>query len=111
MDSREAKTFYRAVNVLYAIYVFALGVQYQDPLLMGSSVLLFLADAWLLATHEFELQYLQPLRLAATLVLGPIWIAKAVQYNNTLLGLMGFSFIVFDGVLYLQDASRGRRQY
>lgn len=106
MDTREAKTFYRSVNVLYAIYVFVLGLKHQDVLLMGSSVVLLLTDAWLLATHEFRLDILQPIRLAATLLLGPLWIYKAAKYNNVLLGLMGLSFILFDGALYMQDEGR-----
>ena len=105
MDTREAKTFYRTAGLFYAIYALTLGIRHRDILLIGTSVILFLVDAWLLGTGEFDVSILQPLRLAATLMLGPLWILKAAQYQNIPLGVMGLSFIVFDGALYLHEYS------
>jgi len=103
MASRQWQVFYRVVNLLYVGYVLFLGAQRSDIALLVSSVLVFLTDFILLRRRIYDLRYLQPLRLLAALLLGPLWLFKGIKYNNALLTIFGLSFIVLDGLLFLQD--------
>jgi len=103
MSSPVFLTFYRTVNMLYAIFGSVLGAHHLDIGLILSSVVLAMVDLTLLVHDTFDPAILQPLRFLAATLLGPYWIYKGKVYNNVLLMIFGLSFVVFDGVLFLKD--------
>jgi hypothetical protein len=105
MSSLKFLTFYRVVNVLYAIYGTVLGTHLQDPGLISSSLILGAVDLMLLSSKNFDSNVLQPLRFMAATLLGPYWIFKGKVHRNLLLIIAGLSFVLFDGALFLKDFS------
>lgn len=102
-EKKVRQKFYRIVNLFYAIYALALGINHQDNELILSSIILFVVDAALIYRDVYNVQTLQIIRIFAFLILGPLWIKKGIQYDNKLLILFGVTFIIFDGGLFLID--------
>jgi len=102
MSSRAHLTFYRTVNVVYAVIGLFLGARHRDLGLLLSSVVVGVTDLLLLKHQTFDVRVLQPIRFLAATLLGPFWIYKGWQYQNLLLALFGLSFVLFDGGLFLK---------
>ena len=100
-SGRNYLMFYRIVNLIYVPYILYLSYSCKDWVLALIAIILFLVDFTLICRRIFEPSILQILRLMAAVVLGPMLIYKGNQCHSKLLGIMGISFILTDGLLYL----------
>lgn len=102
-SDRKDLRIYRTINLLYAPYIYYMGTLHNDILLKVCAILLWVVDGYLVYNDIYDKFILQVLRLSAFVMLGPILLFKGQMYRNVLLTIMGASFIMADGSLFMND--------